>query len=408
MKAITFLGVTPREAIYTMEGKDCAANHFGIALAHFMPDLKLRALVTQKALDEQYPAFEQEVEDYVADVQAVPIPDGRDADELWRLFDCVIENIDEDEEVVFDITHAFRSLPFLSFLAAAYVRIVKRARLKGVYYANLMAASGDPSRVPVVDLTEFVSLLDWMIAADLFNRRGDGSRLADLMRRGLPNLALGQHNLQTSTASSGAITSMENVSKNLRLIRPDDVMKASTTLISCLQEIADPDAQIPRPFRPLLSQVADAYRPLVLAEPDKDPVAALAVERELVTWYLDRGYLVQATAVAREWLVTWALLQSGQGKIRKRYYREEMENAITGLLERFRNDPRPSIFDRSQLPQRDKLADLYDRLSKVRNDLLHAGKREKPLEGDRLEGNIRAYCSELADFPLPEPPQSTP
>lgn len=400
MKAITFLGVRPQTALYTMNGKEYAASQFGVALARFIPNLTLRALVTKKALDEQYPAFERDVEDYVADVRAVPITDGKDADELWQLFDSVVDQIEENEEVIFDITHGFRSLPFLAFLAAAYVRVVKRAQIKGVYYANYDAGFGDPRQVPVVDLTEFVALLDWMIAADLFVRRGDSGRLAHLMRSGF-NAAPEARDQQQDAFLSNIADHMEVLSRSLRLIRPDEVMQSSAEIGKSLNEGAVKFTERARPFVPLVEQVADAYRPLALAEPGTDPIAALAIERDLVHWYLDRGYLVQATAVAREWLVTWAMLQCGAvKKQRQRFYREQMENAITGQLEKFRENPKPTVFDLSALPGRDELVSLFDTLGNVRNDLLHAGKRPKPQPGDSLESEIREYCGKLTDFPL--------
>ena len=39
-----------------------------------------------------------------------------------------------------------------------------------------------PDRAPVIDLTGFVELLDWMVAADRFTRFGDARDLADLLK----------------------------------------------------------------------------------------------------------------------------------------------------------------------------------------------------------------------------------
>ena len=159
---------------------------------------------------------------------------------------------------------------------------------------------------------------------------------------------------------------------------------------------------------PLLDQVADAYRPLAFANPREDLYAALAIERELVSWYLDRGYLVQATAVAREWLVTWALLQQGITSIYERASRTDMENAITAQRAHHSGQPRESPLSIADMPHSKELADLFQNVARVRNDLLHAGKNASPMEGGTLEKNIRKYCDKLADFPLPTPKQTSP
>ena len=41
-------------------------------------------------------------------VDIKPIPDGRSTDELWQIFDVYKNVVDEGDEIILDITHAFR------------------------------------------------------------------------------------------------------------------------------------------------------------------------------------------------------------------------------------------------------------------------------------------------------------
>lgn len=160
MKAITFLGATTAyETTYVIDkNREHTAPFFGVALARFIPDLSMRVFVTEDAEEMHLANFLTLVEDYVDDVQKVSIPDGRNDEELWKVFQKVVDVVEPKESVIFDITHGFRSLPFLSFLSAAYLRTVKNIQLEAVYYGNFEARdkSVTPNRAPVIDLTRFV------------------------------------------------------------------------------------------------------------------------------------------------------------------------------------------------------------------------------------------------------------
>ncbi|MDW8147537.1 MAG: TIGR02221 family CRISPR-associated protein [Roseiflexaceae bacterium] len=185
MKAITFLGIRPTETCYVFpDGREHVAPFFGVALAQFIPNLSMRVFVTEAVYQLYNDNFLPAVKGNVKDAQPVRIPDGRNDLELWEIFQTVIDAIEPEEAVIFDITHGFRSLPFLSFLAAAYLRVVKNIRLEGVYFGNFEARdqSVTPHRTPVLDLTAFVELLDWMVGADYFVRFGDARDLARLLQ----------------------------------------------------------------------------------------------------------------------------------------------------------------------------------------------------------------------------------
>ena len=174
MKAITFLGAAKAHATtYIMpDGREHVAPYFGVALARFSPGADMKVFVTEKAREMHWDSFQRLAEDYVDSLEAVEIPDGADENELWSLFQTVVDAVDEQEEVIFDITHGYRSLPFLSLLAVAYLRQIKQIELRAILYGNFEARdrSVEPHRTPVIDLSRFVSLFDWMTAADRFIR----------------------------------------------------------------------------------------------------------------------------------------------------------------------------------------------------------------------------------------------
>ncbi len=297
MKAITFLGAgNAFETTYVLpDGRDHTAPFFGVALARFYPDLDMQVFVTELARSRHLENFEELAEDHVATLEPVDIPDGADEDELWTVFQTVIDAVDEGEEVVFDITHGFRSLPFLSFLAAAYLRVVKKVKLKAVFYGNFEArdVSVQPNRAPVIDLTPFVSLLDWMIAADRFVRFGDGRDLAVQLRATQPAYQADSQEFQQWRQSGigQATATLESLALAMRFIRPDEAMAASDRLRTQITDAVSGIQTFARPFQPLSQQIIAGYAPLALERERiiSDPAKALAVEREMVRWYLTRS-----------------------------------------------------------------------------------------------------------------------
>lgn len=417
-KAITFLGVYPRETTYVMpDGKECTAPFFGAALARMYPGLKLHVFVTHEAAEKYQEQFVELVTGQVEEVVPVPIPDGKNEEELWEIFEQVVHTVGEREQVIFDITHGFRSLPFLSFLAAAYLRTVKQIDLAGVLYGNLEAADKTvtPWRAPVIDMTSFVSLLDWMVAADRFMRFGDASDLAERLNRTKPHFASATPQSLRAWKDTGIrdlAETLTHLSHSLLLIRPYDAMEASDALRIKMASPISGVGRLARPFTPLSQQIADSFAPLALDRQrlQHDPYAALAVERTLIDWYLRRNQLVQAAAVAREWLVSYVMLHTlgDQQDLLDRDGRTAIEAALGARIQALRNrkveaDQEPALIVPEQLEPALVMADLlnlYGELGGARNDLMHAAKRHNAQKSAALEKSIRRLCGRLNDLPL--------
>ncbi len=417
MKLLTFLGATEAyETTYVLpDGREHTAPFCGVALARFFPDTHMRVFVTPEARARHLERFLGLVEDYVADVEPVDIPGDRSAEQLWQIFDAVVSHVEQQESVIFDVTHGFRSVAFLSFLAAAYLRVVKKIELEAVFYGNFEARdrSVTPNRAPVIELNSFVSLLDWMIAADRFVRFGDAHDLAEQLRGVRPSFPQQQTDPALRSDAkrlSQAANALDTVSLALRLIRPAEVLEASGKLQSQLVDAVQSLQTHARPFIPLAQQVADAYAPLSLSkeEQKRNPVALLARERRMVLWYLERRQYVQAMAVAREWIITWAMLHADMAEILDRTPREEMERVFGAAIKesqaasgafsdvQFANGRRLT-----SLPKVAKALRLYRELGDARNDLLHAGKRPGARESAVLERTIQDLCKRLDELPLP-------
>jgi CRISPR-associated Csx2 family protein len=112
------------------------------------------------------------------------IPVGRSSDEYWQILDRLAGLDLEAGRVSVDLTHSLRSHPVFLLLAVAYFRAVRDdLSLGSVYYgAYVLADEHFDGQAPIFDLRPMVELLDWIDAAQAFDRYGDGAPLARLLR----------------------------------------------------------------------------------------------------------------------------------------------------------------------------------------------------------------------------------
>ena len=119
----------------------------------------------------------------------IMIPDGNSEDEIWEIFEKVFDELENGDEIIFDITHAFRSIPMLAIVILNYAKVLKNVSLSGIYYGAMEALGSFPvvkeielekRFVPIFELTAFDNLLDWSSAIERFTKSGDASRIKEL------------------------------------------------------------------------------------------------------------------------------------------------------------------------------------------------------------------------------------
>jgi CRISPR-associated Csx2 family protein len=122
-------------------------------------------------------------------IKNVMIPFGNTEQDLWILFERVLNEIDENDEIILDITHSFRYLPMLVFIVINYARYVKKCSLRYIYYGAFETLGStkqvdsmpmEKRNAPIFDLTPFADLFDWTIGIDRYLATGDASIVSQL------------------------------------------------------------------------------------------------------------------------------------------------------------------------------------------------------------------------------------
>jgi len=381
MKVISFLGISKYLVTkYKWNGKVQETCFFPEAVAHFIKPEKILICLTPTAREGERAVNWQELkkrfENDSVPYDVLPIPEGHSEPELWEIFNTLTNAVQEKEEVIFDITHSFRSLPFLSFLAIAYLKAAKKVNVKGVLY-GAYDAHDENNYSPVFDLTPFVSLLDWLTATEQFIQTGNARSLSGLLNP----------QKKKEDALYQAATTLDTISQAARLCQPFTLMKEVGGLEKKLTQ-AQQQLQISAPpFGVLRNQITSAFGQF---ENDGQDVAEmLRTEFRLVNWYYQKGQIIQAVTLAREWLIDAVTYRLGEPLDYLLDKRNPFEKAISGvaLLGKPHPDDRDRIFNENDLnrfglellkwKELDTLQKVWTDLKNVRNPLDHAEHQRK-------------------------------
>ncbi len=121
------------------------------------------------------------------DVVPISIPDGKDENEMWAIFETTFNLLEEGDELYYDLTHSFRYLPMLMLVLGNYAKFLKHVKVTSITYGNYEARDED-NKAPIVDLLPLSSLQDWTFATADFLKNGFADRFVEMTNIGLAPL----------------------------------------------------------------------------------------------------------------------------------------------------------------------------------------------------------------------------
>lgn len=396
LKIITFLGAGSATSTTTYAFKDengkeqkYDGNVFPEALRQFCEYDLMLVCVTEKAKAVNWSVLEA-LKD--PKIQAIDIPTGNNTAEMWQIFTIITGHIERGDRVIFDITHGLRSLPFLVFLFAAYLKTAKQVIIEAIYYGAFDLKSENNGIAPVIDLSEFVSMINWIVASNQFVETGDARQLSKLLNP----------NSDNSGANYKAATSLFDVSFATLLCRPIELGKRADALA---KDLLDAEQQQPNrvvPFEMLRQQVSQTFSSFV-GDLDRDVKTALKAQFRLIKWYHNNNRIIEAMTLAREWLLASVNYKlEGSVDIDNRYTREDINDALWEISQ---NRPPKELTDYGKKihkwPEKRQLIAVWNKVRSLRNTLDHAGyERHAPNPSKIVQSANQAITSlcELAEF----------
>lgn len=383
LKALTFLGLGKYDETTYIKHDDanqtCETDLFPAAVAALYEPDQIIAFITKKVKVKKEDDLERLARILSPRFCTNDIPDGNTTEELWEIFQTCAEAVDDNDEIILDITHAFRSIPLLVFIVAAYLRQVKHVKLKHIIYGAFEARDEDANQTPIFDLTPFVELLDWMNAVNVFQRSGDAREIAKL---NVPNnIEQALTNISAALLTNRSLEAQAAVSRFTRLdmTHPQSLLRQSA------------------PFQILTDELKESYQDLAVYQPRENPKQSLKAQYQQIKWYIENQHYLQAITLMREWLVSWECLKLSQGNWLNQGTRREAEEALN---ERIDSQSSPFMTALAPLAASRISTILWTQCRDLRNDFAHCGMRNDPIKAQKAIRTTRHLFSEFETFVL--------
>lgn len=417
-KFISFLGAIPYEpARYYFSGDSSMMASptpyvqeaiFEKALADWQPADKVVIFTTEEAKNKNYhhritrkegllenKGLEHVLkrlnnQGQIGSFEAASIPNGNTEEEIWEVFQAVFQHIEDGDELYFDITFGFRSLPMLGIVLLDYARTLRQVEVRKIFYGNFEAGRvrqkpGQLVEAPVLDLTSFAQLQDWTAASRLFLQGGNAEPIADLAE---------QHNPE--------------ISRNLRLFAPAILTCRGMQLardidISSFKQLVDTSLGLPiaAQLRPLLSKIQEKLAPFSTGNTRNGLIA--------VRWCIDNGLIQQGYTFLLETIISLALERIfEEDMLADLNYRNAVSAALNGISPNNKklriSIPKPEYeFICDYIGRCNGLAELFQQLTGkkgLRNDINHCGFRDTYASPATLKEELTGLYEQFLEIHL--------
>lgn len=395
MRIVTFLGTGDyRPVTYVWDDgravRRSTTHLFPLALAAWLEPEQVLVLLTAEA--ERGPHWAT-LRDHLGDqVQPVPIPPGRSQAELWQIFEQLAGAVPAGSRLVIDVTHGFRSLPLFAAVAALLLRHLQGVTLERILYGAYEARDPASGEAPVFDLTPLLDLADWLSGIEALERSGDGRLLAQRLREThAAARRRGAADLPKRLKTIGK--TLEGFSEAAWLNRPVEALGAAHRLRQQLAGAHDELARWAPPFALLADRIAQEVAEVADPEPATLDAEQLRAQLALVEYALNKGLVLQAVTMAREWFVSWyiwAFMPEVRPHWQRMAEREQAERSLGELGAVARQGSRLAAHH----PDWD-IGDLWNQLAQLRNDLAHCGMRQGALSPQAAQSKAQELVRRL-------------
>jgi len=401
LKMLTFLGNgLYSECVYEFHGKRCATSFVQVALAQIFEAEEVCVFVTQREqgsrsrnwdgnqIKDSQPFLIKGLAAQASELphirfRAVDIPDGRSMDELWKIFDRLLDCIDDGDEIIFDVTHSFRSIPIMALASIQYVRTLKNITLRGIYYGAYEARDEQTNTAPVFDLTAFVTLMDWSQAVNAFTMTGNMDGMKTMLQaESAPRCRATRGRDPEGCLLRDFGKELDAFGQNLATCRGRNIYDTdhSGNLRGLIEKLRDSTSLAA--LKPLLDLLEGKIQSLEV--PGSERMATVRRGFEAVRWCMAHGQIQQAYTFLQETIITYVCLIRGKD-FQSHKIREQCSSALL-CASKSKGEISESGHEWVVGLHEDVLS-VFDALSKRRNDINHCGITE-PVTHDKLRKEL--------------------
>ena len=339
-------------------------------------------------------------------VQTVDIPAGKSEEEIWEIFKKVYEILEEGDEIIFDITHGFRSLPMLGIVLLNYARFLKNITVKAVYYGafevikDVINKPVEERNAPIFDLTGFAALQEWASAANNFVNHGITSDLKNLVSKEInPILKETKGRDETSNNLKSLFEQLDKFSQNILYNRGPNIYKAKGDTIK--KALCNSMNNFITPLEPLMERIEENTGGL---KNDSLQNGFVAVE-----WCLKYDLIPQAYTLLLENTISLIIEEINKKKclpvsLTDKSWRESVTSAFSIIKKNIPEEDWKGDNDKIKkilaldLLKNEQFVEDMNSLIGVRNDMNHGGWRDNPSKITKLKVNAERIYKNIKEL----------
>ncbi len=336
-------------------------------------------------------------------IYPIDIPNGKNEDEMWNLFEITFNLLNEGDELYFDVTHGFRYLPMFILVLGNYAKFLKHIKVRSITYGNWEARNPNTNEAPIMNLLPLSSLQDWTFATANYLENGYADKLLSLSKEQIKEAYLNntlpkKHdvNLKEYFDSLNFMLTERQTCRGLNIITSEKVNEVSIST-DLIMERVKPH------FKPLFKEIKKSIQ---LFKPSNDIHNTFSAAR----WCLDKHLYQQAITFIREGTISkicdsLSIYDIDDRELVPRAFKlrgKEIENNIItqkNVWERYNDHDRALIKKilRSSFCANTKLVNAVNSMIDLRNDYNHCGMKKEPLNSKKIISGIDNYLKLIED-----------
>ena len=323
------------------------------------------------------------------------IPDGNNENDIWEIFEIILNTFHQDEIVIVDITHSFRFLPMLLTTLLNYAKYQKNITIKGIYYAafeslgtinEIKDIPAENRITPIFDLTSLSLLQGWTVASFDFINNANVQKLNQLVSE--ENKFIKYLSNNQKFFPQNVIRKLEKLINNIALCRGKELLEFD---YNDLKENINKLKDLPFLPKPFFFLIDELYKKVQNFNNNYNDLIIV-----LADWCLEHNFYQQMVTLLQEFSITLILDECSLDKFKEQYRiitSQAFKILAQGISEEHWQSPAKDYKEITNHVLKSvklkNLKDSFQSLTDLRNDINHAGFLQNARNVDSIKSRLK-------------------
>jgi CRISPR-associated Csx2 family protein len=381
-----------QETCYVFQERKCSGCFSTLVLAQLLDipkDEKFLLLVTP-ATAQFFSDLQTQFDQYgYHNLEMVSIPYAEDEESIFQIVLILTEIVKEGERVILDVTHSFRSLPFVYFVSILFLRAFKNVSIDGIYYGAF--EEGKESN-PIIDLTPLFSMAFWFHAVQTFRETGSVQPLWEIACRESSRIFQRENNKEVGYKLSNLKEPLQKLSLSTSFCLPLEMGLDVNLLLQKVDFKSDKssfEGLLALVFREISEELADFTIKLKEKKQIQLNTDELLREYKIAEWYNRHGNPDHCLIILGELMINWLIKTRNMGNwLEYNKTRERARRILNGMSKRSREGIGPDNVLK-------EIGDLWSSIGNQRNEFAHAGFKDQTIGIKGKKDKVNELCSKV-------------